>query len=45
MEPGKIAVMVDSSSDDIRLTGEFEMVGQTTDVSATRVFFSTVEVG
>jgi len=40
VEPGTIAVMVGSSSEDIRATGTFEIVGATTEVrrgAATRV--------
>jgi hypothetical protein len=37
-------VMIGSSSQDIRLTGEFEIVGETTDVSAAKIFFSKVDV-
>jgi hypothetical protein len=44
MEPGTIAMMTGSSSDDVQLTDEFESVGQTTDIRATSPFFSTVEV-
>ncbi|MCC6616078.1 MAG: glycoside hydrolase family 3 C-terminal domain-containing protein [Anaerolineae bacterium] len=42
VEPGTIAVMIGSSSDDIRLTGEFEIVGPTTEVD--HVSFTPVEV-
>ncbi len=38
------AVVAGSSPDDIQLTGEFEIVDQTTDVRATSPFFSAVEV-
>ncbi len=44
VEPGTIEVMIGSSSEDIQLTGEFEIVGEVTDVSATKTFFSAVEV-
>jgi beta-glucosidase len=43
VEPGVIKVMLGSSSEDIRLTGEFEIIGKTTAVT-TKVFFSSVEV-
>jgi beta-glucosidase len=44
VEPGTIEVMIGSSSTDIKLTGAFEIVGETTDVSTTKAFFSTVNV-
>jgi beta-glucosidase len=44
IEPGPVKVMIGSSSDDIRLTGEFEIVGEITDVSAAKVFFSKVDI-
>jgi beta-glucosidase len=44
VEPGAVEVMIGSSSDDVRLTGRFEIVGETADASAARAFFSTVEV-
>lgn len=42
LESGKIEVMVGASSADIRLRGEFEIVGNKADVSAERVFFTDV---
>jgi len=44
VEPGTIEVMLGGASDDIRRTGEFEIVGKTTDISKTKVFFSTETV-
>ncbi len=39
-EPGKVDVMVGTSSQDLPCAGEFEIVGTKTDVQATKVFFS-----
>jgi beta-glucosidase len=39
VEPGTIAVMIGSSSDDVRLSGQFEIVGDVTPVTS-KVFFS-----
>ena len=44
VEPGTIEVMIGSSSEDIQLTGEFDIVGETTKVGATKTFFSAVDV-
>lgn len=44
VEPGTVEVMVGSSSDDIRASGEFEIVGKRADVSSDKKFFSTVTV-
>jgi beta-glucosidase len=43
VEPGTINVMIGSSPDDIRLTGAFEIVGQTT-MTAHKTFFSAIDV-
>jgi beta-glucosidase len=42
VEPGKIKVMIGSSSDDIRLQGNFIITGETTKVE--QVFQTPVEV-
>jgi beta-glucosidase len=44
VEPGAVGVMVGSSSDDARLAGKFEVVGESADVSGTKTFFSEVDV-
>ncbi|UCD58253.1 MAG: glycoside hydrolase family 3 C-terminal domain-containing protein, partial [Candidatus Hydrogenedentota bacterium] len=44
VEPGTTEVMIGSSSDDVRLTGEFEITGEKTDIRATKTFFSAVDV-
>jgi beta-glucosidase len=44
LEPGRILLMVGSSSDDIRLTGEFEIVGEESIPVRERVFVCPVEV-
>ena len=44
VEPGTFTVMVGSSSEDIRLTGAFEVVGPTKVITAQRCFFSETEV-
>jgi beta-glucosidase len=42
LEPGIIEVMIGASSADVRLRGEFEIVGERADVGAERVFFTDV---
>ena len=44
VEPGAIEVMIGGASDDIRLSGEFEIGGKTTDIAEAKVFFGAVEV-
>jgi len=44
VEPGTFRVMVGSSSEDIRLTGRFEVVGDTKVTPSNRAFFSEVTV-
>ena len=45
LEPGRIFVMLGSSSDDIRLNGEFEITGKGTMPVKERVFVCPVEIG
>jgi beta-glucosidase len=44
VEPGTIEVMVGNSSQHLPLTGTFEIVGQTTDISEHKVFFSGARI-
>ena len=44
LEPGRIFIMVGSSSDDIRLTGEFEIIGAGKILVKEPVFVCPVEV-
>ncbi|GGY77525.1 beta-glucosidase [Cellvibrio zantedeschiae] len=44
VEPGKIEVMVGSSSQDIHGKGEFNVTGDVTDISQQKVYFSGVKV-
>ncbi len=44
VEPGTIEVMMGSASDDIRLEGKFAITGKATEISSSKVFFSTSEV-
>lgn len=44
VEPGETEVMIGSSSEDIRLTGAFEITGETRQLGMDKVFFSDVRV-
>ena len=44
VEPGNMALMVGSSSVDIRAQGNFTVSGEITDVSEQKVFFSKVNL-
>jgi beta-glucosidase len=43
VEPGNIDVMVGSSSDDLRLVGEFVLTGEVVEVLGKRAFVSKAE--
>jgi len=44
VEPGNIDVMIGSSSEDIRLQGEFTITGDVLDLAKTKTFFSSVKI-
>ena len=44
VEPGEFEVMIGSSSEDIRLNGKFEIVGETREVGQFRKWAADVEV-
>jgi beta-glucosidase len=44
VQPGPVEVMIGQSSEHLALTGRVEIVGQPTDVSANKAFFSQVQV-
>ena len=44
VEPGRFKVMIGSSSEDIRLSGHFEVIGDTKVTPSTRTFFSEVKI-
>ncbi|GAB6100125.1 glycoside hydrolase family 3 N-terminal domain-containing protein [Halanaerocella petrolearia] len=44
VEPGEFEVMIGSSSDDIRLKGEFELTGRPKEVVSEQNYFSKVEI-
>jgi len=44
VEPGEFKVMIGGSSEDIRLTGKFEVVEGSEVIPSARIFFSHVEV-
>ena len=44
VEPGKIEVMIGSSSEDIRLEGFFVIEGKETEIDDSEIYYSTVEV-
>jgi beta-glucosidase len=44
VEPGKIKVMMGSSSEDIRQTGEFNIVGEINEIKDSRKYFTSAEI-
>jgi beta-glucosidase len=44
VEPGHVDVMIGSSSDDLRLSSEFTITGQTAEVLGRRAFLSEAAV-
>jgi beta-glucosidase len=44
VEPGTIDLMIGTSSEDIHLRAEIEIVGAVAEISAEKVFFSNVSV-
>jgi len=44
VEPGIIKVMVGSSSEDIRLTGEYEITGEATEIESGKKYFTLIRV-
>jgi beta-glucosidase len=44
VEPGRVEVMIGSSSEDIRCTGTFDIRGPKTDIQQSKVFFSEARV-
>jgi hypothetical protein len=44
LEAGKIVIMLGSSAEDIRLTGDFEIKGSNTMPLQERVFFCLVDI-
>lgn len=44
VEPGIIKVMVGSSSEDIRLTGEYEITGEATEIESGKKYFTSIRV-
>jgi len=44
VQPGAIEVMIGCSSEHLPLTGALEIIGQTTDASDDKVFFSRIKI-
>lgn len=44
VEPGAMELMIGTSSEDIHLTETFQIVGETTDISSEKVYFSEVAI-
>jgi len=44
VEPGLVELMIGTSSEDIRLRSQFEIVGEVTEISENKVYFSEVQL-
>jgi len=44
VEPGTIEVMIGKSSEDIQLRSQFEIIGDVTEISQARVYFSEAQI-
>ncbi|HSC67056.1 MAG TPA: fibronectin type III-like domain-contianing protein, partial [Cellvibrio sp.] len=44
LEPGKIKLMIGASSADIRLQGELDITGKTTNIAAQKIYITPVKV-
>ena len=44
VEPGAIEIMIGAASDDIRMSGQFDIAGEAADISDSKKFFGTAEI-